>query len=129
VRRPRRAVVWAGGGIVALLMGAGIAGTGGGDPVTSPTTPGPTTSSPTTTTTLVRAVTPKTPASKPAVRRPTTRKSTTRRTATTTAARTDPRFGSCKAARAAGYGPYHRGLDPEYRWYHDRDHDGVVCES
>jgi Excalibur calcium-binding domain len=40
---------------------------------------------------------------------------------------TDPRFGSCAAANRAGYGPYRRG-DAEYRWYEDRDGDGVVCE-
>lgn len=41
---------------------------------------------------------------------------------------TDPRFPTCKAAKAAGYGPYTRGQDPEYDWYTDRDGDGVVCE-
>lgn len=41
---------------------------------------------------------------------------------------TDPRFATCKAAKAAGYGPYYRGKDPEYSWYNDRDHDGIVCE-
>ncbi|WP_040422003.1 thermonuclease family protein [Actinopolymorpha alba] len=41
---------------------------------------------------------------------------------------TDPRFGTCKEAIAAGYGPYQRGVDPEYDWYRDRDGDGVVCE-
>jgi len=40
----------------------------------------------------------------------------------------DPDFGACKAAKAAGYGPYYEGSDPEYNWYTDRDHDGVVCE-
>ncbi len=40
----------------------------------------------------------------------------------------DPRFGTCKAAIAAGYGPYTRGVDPEYDWYQDRDHDGIDCE-
>jgi hypothetical protein len=40
----------------------------------------------------------------------------------------DPRFGTCTAAIAAGYGPYVRGVDPEYDWYVDRDGDGVVCE-
>ena len=42
--------------------------------------------------------------------------------------RTDPRFGTCREANAAGYGPYRRGVDPEYDWYQDRDHDGLVCE-
>ncbi|WP_436762317.1 thermonuclease family protein [Streptosporangium sp. V21-05] len=40
----------------------------------------------------------------------------------------DPRFPTCAAANAAGYGPYRRGTDPEYTWYQDRDGDGVVCE-
>lgn len=40
----------------------------------------------------------------------------------------DPRFPTCKAAKAAGYGPYTRGRDPEYAWYRDADSDGVVCE-
>ncbi|MDX6740078.1 excalibur calcium-binding domain-containing protein [Actinocorallia sp. A-T 12471] len=40
----------------------------------------------------------------------------------------DPRFGTCAAANAAGYGPYVQGSDPEYAWYIDRDKDGVVCE-
>lgn len=44
------------------------------------------------------------------------------------ASSTDPRFDTCGAANAAGYGNYRRGADPEYDWYDDRDHDGVVCE-
>ncbi len=40
----------------------------------------------------------------------------------------DPRFSSCTAAKAAGYGPYVRGVDPEYDWYRDGDNDGVACE-
>ena len=40
----------------------------------------------------------------------------------------DPHFASCSAAGEAGYGPYRSGVDPEYDWYRDRDHDGVVCE-
>lgn len=40
----------------------------------------------------------------------------------------DPRFPTCTAAIAAGYGPYYRGVDPEYDWYIDRDGDGIVCE-
>jgi len=40
----------------------------------------------------------------------------------------DPRFDTCRAANAAGYGTYRRGVDVEYDWYQDRDHDGVVCE-
>lgn len=40
----------------------------------------------------------------------------------------DPKFSTCGAANAAGYGPYYKGRDPEYYWYQDRDKDGVVCE-
>ena len=41
---------------------------------------------------------------------------------------TDPRFGTCKEAKANGFGPYRSGVDPEYGWYIDRDKDGLVCE-
>lgn len=41
---------------------------------------------------------------------------------------TDPRFGTCAEAIAAGYGPYERGVDEEYGWYRDGDGDGVTCE-
>jgi hypothetical protein len=41
----------------------------------------------------------------------------------------DPRFEACSKANDAGYGPYLRGIDPEYDWYDDRDNDGLVCES
>ncbi|GAA2155365.1 excalibur calcium-binding domain-containing protein [Actinomadura napierensis] len=40
----------------------------------------------------------------------------------------DPHFSTCKEANAHGYGPYYRGIDPEYNWYIDRDHDGIDCE-
>ena len=39
----------------------------------------------------------------------------------------DPRFPTCKAANAAGYGPYYRGLNQEYAWYRDANSDGKVC--
>jgi len=39
----------------------------------------------------------------------------------------DPRFDTCKDAKASGYGPYYRG-DTEYDWYRDADSDGIVCE-
>lgn len=41
---------------------------------------------------------------------------------------TDPRFSSCRLAKASGYGPYYRGKDPEYYWYRDGDGDGIACE-
>lgn len=41
---------------------------------------------------------------------------------------TDPDMGTCKAAKAAGLGPYRVGVDPEYHWYKDADSDGIVCE-
>ena len=40
----------------------------------------------------------------------------------------DPRFDTCTAAIAAGFGPYVDGRDTEYDWYTDADSDGVVCE-
>ena len=40
----------------------------------------------------------------------------------------DPRFATCTAAKAAGYGPYVQGRDPEYAWYRDGNHNGVDCE-
>ena len=40
----------------------------------------------------------------------------------------DPQFSSCAKAKAAGYGPYVKGKDPEYAWYRDGDSDGTVCE-
>jgi len=39
----------------------------------------------------------------------------------------DPRFSTCKAANAAGFGPYYKGINPEYVWYIDANHDGKVC--
>lgn len=39
----------------------------------------------------------------------------------------DPRFATCKAANAAGYGPYFIGKNVEYGWYRDANHDGKVC--
>ncbi len=54
--------------------------------------------------------------------------SSPRPSATAKTSRTDPQFRTCREANAAGYGPYRRGVDPEYDWYLDRDHDGLVCE-
>lgn len=41
---------------------------------------------------------------------------------------TDPRYNTCAEANDNGYGPYTQGVDPEYDWYQDRDHDGRDCE-
>ena len=57
-----------------------------------------------------------------------TTKATVRQTSKASAPKTDPRFGTCREANAHGYGPYRRGVDPEYYWYLDRDRDGWVCE-
>jgi len=50
------------------------------------------------------------------------------RTTTPVGGGTDPRFATCREANAHGYGPYRRGIDPEYAWYIDRDGDGLDCE-
>ena len=39
----------------------------------------------------------------------------------------DPRFSTCKAANGSGYGPYYKGINPEYLWYRDANSDGKVC--
>ncbi|MEU7828530.1 MULTISPECIES: excalibur calcium-binding domain-containing protein [unclassified Nonomuraea] len=49
-------------------------------------------------------------------------------TPTPTSGANDPRYRTCGDANAAGYGPYRKGVDPEYAWYQDRDGDGLVCE-
>ncbi len=49
-------------------------------------------------------------------------------TPTSTKAGQDPRFGTCKEAKANGFGPYVKGVDAEYDWYRDGDSDGTVCE-
>ena len=45
-----------------------------------------------------------------------------------TSTNVDPQFPTCKAAIAAGYGPYYAGKDAEYDWYRDGDKDGIACE-
>ena len=58
----------------------------------------------------------------------TTPPTTTKPPTTTMPAGNDPPYSSCAKAKAAGYGPYRRGIDPEYSWYRDGDSDGIVCE-
>ncbi len=73
------------------------------------------------------AAAPAAPAKKPAPAKPKPKpkpKPTTKKPAP----KTDPRYGTCKEANSHGYGPYVRGVDPEYSWYRDADKDGVVCE-
>jgi len=41
----------------------------------------------------------------------------------------DPRYSDCKAAAKEGYGPYYREQHKEYKWYIDKDNDGVACDS
>ncbi len=56
------------------------------------------------------------------------KKTTTSSTSgTSSSGGTDPRFATCKAANAAGYGPYYQGTDVEYGWYRDANSDGKVC--
>ncbi|WP_204070934.1 excalibur calcium-binding domain-containing protein [Planotetraspora phitsanulokensis] len=38
------------------------------------------------------------------------------------------RFADCRQANDNGYGPYTRGVHPEYYWYVDADNDGVACD-
>ena len=40
----------------------------------------------------------------------------------------DTDFGTCVVAKSNGFGPYIRGVDPEYSFYRDGDSDGTVCE-
>ncbi|GAA2754340.1 excalibur calcium-binding domain-containing protein [Amnibacterium kyonggiense] len=41
----------------------------------------------------------------------------------------DKRYPTCtELKKHPNHAPYHRGVDPEYAWYQDRDHDGWVCE-
>ena len=47
---------------------------------------------------------------------------------TKTTSNLDPRFDTCGEANDAGYGPYVSGINPEYDWYQDRDHDDIDCE-
>ncbi|WP_049570893.1 excalibur calcium-binding domain-containing protein [Nonomuraea sp. SBT364] len=41
----------------------------------------------------------------------------------------DPKFAGCKEALAAGFGPYTKGIRPEYEWYTDVDNNGIACNT
>lgn len=62
------------------------------------------------------------------VPKPGTSPSTTAPTTSGGSSSLDPRFSTCSQAKSRGYGPYIRGVDPEYSWYRDADKDGRVCE-
>ncbi|WP_203880750.1 excalibur calcium-binding domain-containing protein [Planotetraspora kaengkrachanensis] len=38
------------------------------------------------------------------------------------------RYADCRQANDNGYGPYTKGVHPEYYWYVDADNDGVACD-
>lgn len=94
--------------------------------VAPPTTKPPTTRPPTTKPSTTKPPTTRPPTTRP----PTTRPPTTRPPTTKPPVNpgTDPKFGTCKEAKAKGNAPYYKGRDPEYYWYNDRDNDGIVCE-
>ena len=66
--------------------------------------------------------------SKVSVPKPGTAPSTTTPSISGGSSSLDPRFSTCTQAKSRGYGPYIRGVDPEYSWYRDADKDGRVCE-
>jgi hypothetical protein len=85
-----------------------------------------------------RARTPSSASRRPSTSTPPKPKTTTARPRTSTKAKTktsstaprglDPQFSTCAKAKAAGYGPYYEGQDPEYAWYRDGDNDGIACD-
>ncbi|WP_336210383.1 excalibur calcium-binding domain-containing protein [Nonomuraea sp. LPB2021202275-12-8] len=50
-------------------------------------------------------------------------------TSTGTTGALNPKYSTCKQARGAGYGPYFKGVHPEYAWYVDVDNNGVACNA
>jgi hypothetical protein len=119
-------------GAAAVMVAAvvGSIGGGGSTPTPSPASAAQTVTTPSPESAVALVATPK-PSVKPsptAVRTSSAPKPQPRVQATTAPVATDPDYGTCAAAKAAGAGPYYQGRDPEYDWYRDRDHDGVVCE-
>ncbi|GGM79051.1 hypothetical protein GCM10012275_57080 [Longimycelium tulufanense] len=116
-----------------LIAGCGNGSAPAGPNVESTTTttvaPGTTTGTTTTTTTITKPESPPPAPPPPPPPAPPTPEAEQRKPAPTAAERAlDPRFRTCKEAKANGYGPYYKGVNPEYDWYFDRDHDGKVCE-
>ncbi|MEU0517240.1 excalibur calcium-binding domain-containing protein [Streptosporangium sp. NPDC006007] len=108
--------------MVARLLGAAGTAGSGTSPSTQPSTPGGT--EPT------GALTP--PAVTPVTGTPAT--DTTRgasQPAATSTARGDGgerRYPDCATAVKNGYGPYFKEIHKQYKWYVDRDGDGVACD-
>ncbi len=116
-----RRLVWLAGLPLALLCGLGLVLP---DPPPAPTNPVATTSvAAPATPTIIRTTPPAPPVrtTPPPKPKPPTR-------TTTKPPTTDHRYATCAQAKAHGLGPYYRGVDPEYAWYRDADHDGIVCE-
>lgn len=63
------------------------------------------------------------------VAKPTPKPAPKKTTAPKSSSKTDPDMGTCVKAIAAGYGPYIKGVDPEYHFYFDKDKDGMVCDA
>ena len=128
-----------GAGILGLILGGALFSGGDGSTTAEPVAGSTVTSTTTATATATVEVTaPPRPAPTKTVKVTVTKKPkpaptktvtvTARPEAKQTSPDLDPRFDTCTAAKAAGYGNYREGEDPEYEWYDDRDGDGVVCE-
>ncbi|MGO1051707.1 excalibur calcium-binding domain-containing protein [Crossiella sp. CA198] len=123
-------VCWTG----ALLAGCGSppAGQPSRVPETSFSTTGTTTAATTTTTVPAPPPMPSQPPPPPvpqtSARPPAPPRTTPKPPPPPPQPKTDRRYRTCKEAKANGLGPYYLGVDPEYHWYKDADHDGKVCE-
>ncbi|GIH25606.1 hypothetical protein Aph01nite_39160 [Acrocarpospora phusangensis] len=47
---------------------------------------------------------------------------------TTGAAGNETRYASCRDAIAAGVGPFHKGIHPQYNWYVDKNGNNIACD-
>lgn len=64
-----------------------------------------------------------------APKRPSTGSSSSAGTSSSPTHGVDPQYRTCtELLKHPNHAPYHRGVDPEYSWYQDRDGDGWVCE-